>query len=268
MLSKEEVTRYSKQLLLPEIGKAGQERLKSAHVLVIGAGGLGCPVLQYLTAAGVGTIGIVDFDVVDETNLQRQVLYSVNDIGKWKADVASKKLSVLNSHINPIAISCKLETGNASDLISGYDLVVDCSDNFETRYLVNDVCVLLEKPFVYGGIHKFEGQLSVFNYRNADGVFGPTYRCVFPEVHPEETLLNCSLSGVLGTVPGIIGTLQANEVIKMITGTGEVCSGKILLLDVLTLRFSEIKIIRNEKSWIDFPNSKEELKNKIYLSIC
>src|SRR5437868_6290547 len=159
MLSKEEINRYSKQHLLPEIGKAGQEQLKSARVLVIGAGGLGCPVLQYLTAAGVGKLGIVDFDLVDETNLQRQILYSTDDIGKSKAVVAAKKISLLNPYVKLETVNHKLETENAIGMISNYDITVDCSDNYETRYLINDACVLLDKPFVYAGIHKFEGQL-------------------------------------------------------------------------------------------------------------
>ena len=264
MLSKEEITRYSKQLLLPEIGKSGQEKLKNARVLVVGAGRLGCPVLQYLAAAGVGTICIVDFDVVDETNLQRQILYSTNDIGKSKAEIASGKISDLNPFIRVETVNRKLETTNALNLISNYDIIVDCSDNFETRYLINDACVLLDKPFVYAGIHKFEGQLSVFNYKNSAGGAGPTYRCTFPEMHPEETLLNCSLTGVIGTLPGIIGTLQANEVIKMITGLGEICSGKILQMNALTLNFSEIKIKRNEDLWADIPKSKEEFISRNY----
>jgi len=264
MLSKEEITRYSKQLLLPEIGKVGQEKLKSARVLVIGAGGLGCPVLQYLAAAGVGTIGIVDHDVVDETNLQRQVLYSTEDVGRLKAIVASERVSEMNPFVKCEVASWKLESLNAIEIISSYDIVVDCTDNFETRYLINDACILSNKPFVYGGVHKFEGQLSVFNFISADKNPGPTYRCAFPEPHPEETMLNCSLTGVIGTLPGIVGTLQANEVIKMITGIGDVCSGKILLINSLTLNFSEIKIQRDENLWCDIPKSKEELKNKNY----
>lgn len=263
MLSKKEIQRYTKQLLLPEIGMKGQVKLKSAKVLVIGAGGLGCPVLQYLAAAGVGTLGIVDFDVVDETNLQRQVLYLLEDVGKLKAMIAGEKIMRFNPHILVRIISRKLESGNALEIISDYDIVVDCSDNFETRYLINDTCVLLNKPFVHAGIHKFEGQLSVFNYRS-----GPTYRCVFPETHTEETILNCAFTGVIGTLPGIIGTFQANEVLKMITGIGEICSGKILLLNMLTLNFSEIKIRRNENVWFDIPKTKEELKKKDYSSGC
>lgn len=264
MLSKEEIKRYSQQLLLSEIGKSGQEKLKQAKVLVVGAGGLGCPVLQYLAATGIGTIGIVDFDVVEESNLHRQVLYSIKDLGKSKVEVAAGILADMNPYIQTIPYNEKLESHNAIKIISGYDLLVDCSDNFETRYLVNDACVLLNKSFVYGGIHRFEGQLAVFNFKFSNGSYGPTYRCVFPEPHPSETLLNCSLNGVIGTLSGIIGTLQANEVIKMIAGIGEVQAGRMLLFNALQLTFSIINIDRNESFWNNIPKSERELMNKIY----
>ena len=267
MLSKSEIIRYNKQLLLPEIGKSGQEKIKNASVLIVGAGGLGCPVLQYLAAAGVGTIGILDYDVVELSNLQRQILYATHDIGKPKVDVASIIISGLNPYVNVHAINKKLETHNALDLISRYDIVVDCSDNFETRYIINDACVLLSKSFVYGGIHKFEGQLSVFNLQLPSGNFGPTYRCAFPEIAAEEAVLNCSMTGVIGTLPGMIGTLQANEVIKMIAGIGNICSGQILLFNALTLAFSEIKISRDETLWNGIPKSKEEFINRNYFCL-
>ena len=267
MLSREEIQHYSKQLLLPEIGKTGQEKLKNARVLVVGAGGLGCPALVYLAGAGIGTIGIVDFDHVDQTNLQRQILYSADDIGRYKSIVASEKIKKANPHINVETINQKLETKNALELIDSYHSVVDCSDNAETRYLINDACILLDKPFVYGGIHKFEGQLSVFNFKSDNGTEGPTYRCVFPEPHPEDSLLNCAQTGVIGTVPGIIGTLQANEVIKLVTGIGSLCSGRILLVNTLTLQFSEIKIGRNVSVWNDMPKTKEEFILKKYFNI-
>jgi adenylyltransferase/sulfurtransferase len=260
-LSKEEIQQYSRQILLPEIGKAGQQKLKDTKVLAIGAGGLGCPALQYLVAAGVGVIGIVDYDVVDQTNLQRQILYTTNDLGRSKAEVAAEKLSKLNSHIELQTLNVKLQNSNALELIHSYDVILDCTDNFEIRYLINDACLLLDKPFVYGGIHKFEGQLSVFNYKN-----GPTYRCAFPEMHSEEVLENCSITGVIGTLPGIVGTLQANEVIKMITGIGEICSGKMFLMNALTLNFSYINIKRNESSWIGFPKNADEFRNKNYFA--
>ncbi|MCX6291074.1 MAG: HesA/MoeB/ThiF family protein [Bacteroidetes bacterium] len=265
MLDKKEILRYSKQLLLPEIGMKGQEKLKQTRVLVVGAGGLGCPVLQYLAAAGTGTIGMVDFDLIDETNLQRQVLYSTDDVGKSKAIIAGEKISSLNPFIKIDVFNKKLDATNAVEIISDYDWVVDCTDNFESRYLINDACVLLGKTVIYAGIHKFEAQVSVFNLLLPDGKRGPTYRCAFPEMHSGEVIENCSLTGVIGTLPGIAGMLQANEVIKLITGIGETCSGKILLFNALTLKVTEIKITRDENSWIDFPMSIDELKNKTYI---
>ncbi len=207
------------------MGISGQEKLKAARVLVIGAGGLGCPVLQYLTAAGVGTIGVIDDDTVDVTNLHRQILYSADDIGKGKAVTAVEKLSVMNPFINLIAITARLDESNASEIISNYDLVIDGSDNFPTRYLANDICVSLNKPLVFGSILRFEGQVSVFNYKN-----GPTYRCLFPEAEEGD---NCEIAGVIGILPGIIGTYMANETIKIICEFGEILSGKLLVLNAL-----------------------------------
>jgi molybdopterin/thiamine biosynthesis adenylyltransferase/rhodanese-related sulfurtransferase len=217
--------RYSRQIILPEMGISGQEKLKAAKVLVIGAGGLGCPVLQYLTAAGVGTIGIIDDDTVDITNLHRQILYSSDDVGKGKAITATEKLSAMNPYINFIAIPLRLDEENATEIISGYDLIIDGSDNFPTRYLANDVCVALNKPLVFGSILRFEGQVSVFNYKG-----GPTYRCLFPESEEGD---NCEVAGVIGILPGIIGTYMANEAIKIICGIGEILSGKLLVLNAL-----------------------------------
>ncbi|TDE18215.1 HesA/MoeB/ThiF family protein [Dyadobacter psychrotolerans] len=217
--------RYSRQIILPEMGMAGQEKLKAAKVLVIGAGGLGCPVLQYLVAAGVGTIGIVDDDTVDVTNLHRQILYSADDLGKGKAETAVQKLTVMNPYVNLKAIAVRLDESNAAEIIAGYDLVIDGSDNFPTRYLANDVCVGLNKPLVFGSILRFEGQVSVFNYKG-----GPTYRCLFPEAEEGD---NCEVAGVIGILPGIIGTYMANETIKIICDIGEVLSGKLLILNAL-----------------------------------
>ncbi len=213
---------------MPEIGLAGQEKLKMAKVLVIGAGGLGCPVLQYLVAAGVGTIGIVDDDVVDVTNLHRQVLYSMDDIGKGKAETATAKLSVLNPFVNLIPLPIRFTELNAAELIAPYDLVVDGSDNFPTRYLANDTCLALNKPLVFGSILRFEGQVSVFNYKG-----GPTYRCLFPEADENEGE-NCAQAGVLGILPGIIGSFMANEVVKLICEIGEPLSGKLLVINALS----------------------------------
>jgi len=238
MLSKEEISRYSRHILLSEVGTVGQEKLKEAKVLVVGAGGIGCPVLQYLAAAGVGMIGIVDNDVVDETNLQRQILFSAEDAGKLKAEVAKQKLSGINPHIKLISHITRLTSQNALDIIREYDFVIDGSDNFPTRYLVNDSCVLLNKPLVFGSIYKFEGQVSVFNYKN-----GPTYRCLFPQ--PPQDSPNCSEIGVLGVLPGIIGTMMASEALKIICQIGKPLSGKLFVFSSL---ISETQIISFEKN--------------------
>src|ERR1051325_4105929 len=214
MLSKEELSRYSRHLLLEGFGKAAQEKLKAAKALVIGAGGLGCPVLSYLAAAGVGTIGIADDDTVDESNLQRQVLYSTDDVGKKKASTAAQKLSRQNPFVKFIEHDVRIDTSNALEIFNGYDVVIDGSDNFATRYLVNDACVLLDKTLVFGSIHRFEGQVSVFNQLQ-DGKRGPTYRCLFPAPPAAGSVQDCAQAGVLGVLPGLIGTLQANEAIKV-----------------------------------------------------
>lgn len=231
MLSKEEEKQYNRHLILDEIGAKGQQKLKKAKILVIGAGGLGCPILQYLTAAGIGTLGIIDHDVVDQSNLQRQILYTHNEIGKYKAEVAASKLALLNPYIHFNTYIDPLSTNNALDLFSEYDIVVDGSDNFPTRYLVNDAAILANKPVVFGSIFKFEGQVSVFNYNN-----GPTYRCLFPNPPKPDTVPNCSDIGVLGVLPGIIGTLQANEVLKMVCNLGTVLSGKLLAFNALSMQ--------------------------------
>ncbi len=231
MLSNEEKAQYSRHLILNEIGTEGQEKLKQAKVLVIGAGGLGCPILQYLTAAGVGTIGIIDNDVVDQSNLQRQILYTHNDIGKHKASVAASRLKLLNPYIHFNTYIEYLSKDNALQLFSEYDIIVDGSDNFPTRYLVNDAAVISNKPVVFGSIFKFEGQVSVFNYKN-----GPTYRCLFPNPPQADAVPNCSDIGVLGVLPGIIGAFQANEVIKLICEIGIPLSGKLLSYNALSMQ--------------------------------
>lgn len=228
MLALNELSRYKRHILLPEIGIEGQEKLKKAKVLVIGAGGLGCPALQYLTAAGVGTIGIVDNDIIDESNLQRQILYTTEDVGKSKVETAKQRLSQLNPYTEFKAYNIRLISENALGIIENFDLVIDGSDNFSTRYLVNDACVIMKKPLVFGSIYKFEGQVSVFNFKN-----GPTYRCLFPD--PPTDSQSCSEIGVIGVLPGIIGSLQANEAIKIITEIGQVLSGKLLVFDALTM---------------------------------
>jgi len=227
--------RYDRQIILADFGVEAQEKLFSAKVLVIGAGGLGIPVLTYLNSMGVGTLGIVDNDVVSLSNLHRQVLYSESDIGKSKVSVAVKKLREQNSNTNVVTHETLLTKENALQLVTAYDVVVDASDNFPTRYLVNDACVILKKPFIYGALHGFEGQVSVFNYKE-----GPTYRCLFPKMPKSNEVPNCNEHGVLGIIPGIIGNLQALETVKIITGVGEPLSGKLLLFNGLSNTFQKI----------------------------
>jgi sulfur-carrier protein adenylyltransferase/sulfurtransferase len=227
-LTKDEIIRYSRQIRLAEIGKEGQKKIKGTSVLVVGAGALGCPVLQYLTAAGVGTLGIVDNDWVDETNLNRQVLYSLKDIGKPKPLAAKERLKLLNPEVVFNVHFIRLDKESALKIISQYDIIVDCTDNFASRYLINDSCVILNKPLVYGAIHKFSGQLMVLNYEN-----GPTLRCLYPEApHPLE-VPSCEEFGVIGSIPGIIGSLQATEVFKIILGLNGILSGKLFMIDTL-----------------------------------
>jgi sulfur-carrier protein adenylyltransferase/sulfurtransferase len=233
ILSTREIRRYNKQIMIPEIGLSGQEKLKQAKVLVIGAGGLGCPVLQYLTAAGVGKIGIVEFDLVDESNLQRQVLYGSDDLGKLKSVIAKNRLIQLNSLVEFEIFNLRCDASNALKVFSKYDIIVDATDNFDTRYVINDACVILGKPMVHGAIYKYEGVISVFNYKG-----GATYRCYNPQQENRDFKNPLpSTSGLLGVLPGISGTYVANEVIKIITETGDILSGKILLINVLTNTF-------------------------------
>ncbi len=233
MFNPSELLRYSRQILLPEFNLEGQQKLKQGSILVIGAGGLGSPALYYLAAAGVGHIGIVDFDTVDESNLQRQILYQTQDIGKPKVEIAALRLKQLNPHIEINAHHGPITSNNGLALIKSYDIIIDGSDNLPTRYLVNDACVLLGKSLVYGAIFQFEGQVSVFNQLHADGTRGPNYRDLFPEPPPPEMVPSCSESGVLGVLPGIIGSLQANEAIKLLSGIGETLSHRLLLFDSL-----------------------------------
>ncbi len=239
--TKEELNRYSRHLILPEFGEPGQLKLKQAKVLVVGAGGLGAPLLLYLTAAGVGTIGIIDFDEVELSNLQRQVLYNEKDLGQPKATAAAAKLAKLNPHIRFNIHREKLTSENALGILKGYDVVADGTDNFPTRYLVNDACVLLGIPNVYASIYRYEGQVAVFNYTDADGRKGPNYRDLYPTPPPPEMVPNCAEGGVLGVLAGIVGSMQANEVIKVITGLGTVLSGRLFIIDTLSL---ETRIVR------------------------
>lgn len=233
-MNKNELNRYARQTMLPQIGTAGQEKIKQAKVLVVGAGGLGAPVLQYLCAAGVGTIGIVDNDIVSETNLQRQVLYSTEEIDQPKAEIACNKLLKLNPYCNLQPYKERLDEKNASGIVGKYDLVVDCTDNFTTRYLLDDVCAKMQKPLVYGSVEEFSGQISVFHYEK-----GISYKKLFPG-KPEEKRMNGKPLGVFGAIPGVIGSLQATEVLKIITGTGNVLSGKLLLYDALKPGFQAV----------------------------
>jgi adenylyltransferase/sulfurtransferase len=239
-LSKEEVQRYSRHLIMPEVGMEGQLKLKRARVLTIGTGGLGAPLGLYLAAAGVGRLGLVDFDVVDNSNLQRQVTFTTADVGKPKSEAAKARLSALNPSIEIVSYETRLTSENALELFRDYDIIVDGTDNFPTRFLVNDACVLLGKPNVYGSIFRFEGQATVFGYPG-----GPCYRCLYPEPPPPGLVPSCAEGGVLGVLPGIVGSIQAMETIKLILGAGEPLVGRLLLFDALAMRFRELKLKRN-----------------------
>ena len=240
VLSNDEILRYSRHLIMPEVAMDGQRKLKAAKVLCIGAGGLGSPLALYLTAAGVGTLGLVDYDVVDYTNLQRQIIHSTNDVGRKKLDSASDKLKALNPFLNLRTFDMKLTSANALDLFREFDIVADGTDNFPTRYLVNDACVLTGKPNVYGSIFRFEGQASVFATEE-----GPCYRCLYPEPPPPGLVPSCAEGGVLGIMPGLVGVIQATETIKLILGQGDSLAGRLLLIDALGLKFRELKLRKN-----------------------
>lgn len=239
-LTKEEVLRYSRHLIMPEVGMDGQLKLKQARVLCIGTGGLGAPLGLYLAAAGVGRIGLVDFDTVDTTNLQRQILFSSTDVGRPKIAAAADRLRGLNPDIQIDTFETRLTSDNALDLFKDYDIIVDGTDNFPTRYLVNDACILLGKPNVYGSIFRFEGQITVFGYPG-----GPCYRCLYPEPPPPGLVPSCAEGGVLGVLPGIVGSIQAVETLKLIIGKGEPLIGRLLLFDALAMRFRELKLRKN-----------------------
>jgi molybdopterin/thiamine biosynthesis adenylyltransferase/rhodanese-related sulfurtransferase len=239
-LSKDEILRYSRHLIIPEVGMEGQQKLKAAKVLLVGTGGLGAPLGLYLAAAGIGKIGLVDFDVVDFSNLQRQVIHFTSDVGRNKIDSASEKMLAINPHLEIVKHEVALTSQNALDILKDYDLVVDGTDNFPTRYLVNDACVLLGKPNVYGSIFRFEGQATVFAYEG-----GPCYRCLYPEPPPPGLVPSCAEGGVLGILPGTIGLIQATEAVKLILGIGEPLVGRLLLYDALGMRFRELKLRKN-----------------------
>ncbi|WP_031495549.1 molybdopterin-synthase adenylyltransferase MoeB [Bryobacter aggregatus] len=246
-LTNEEIGRYSRHLILPEVGMEGQIKLKDAKVLLVGTGGLGAPMALYLAAAGVGTIGLVDFDVVDESNLQRQVIHGSKDVGKKKIDSAAESMLDINPNLKVIKHEVALTSDNALEIVKQYDLVADGTDNFPTRYLVNDACVLLNKPNVYGSIFRFEGQASVFATED-----GPCYRCLYPEPPPPGLVPSCAEGGVLGILPGVVGLIQATEVVKLILGKGQTLNGRLMLYDALNMKFREMKLRRNP----DCPSGK------------
>jgi sulfur-carrier protein adenylyltransferase/sulfurtransferase len=249
--------RYSRQIVLSEIGSLGQQKLLNAKVLVIGAGGLGCPVLQMLAASGVGTLGIVDGDVVEETNLHRQLLFTIDDCGKNKVAVAANAIHKINSDVKVNVYPKFISESNIATIVKDYEILVDCTDTIATRYLINDISVYLGKPMVYASIHKFEGQISVFNYQN-----GPTYRCLFPEKE-SGSIPNCVTTGVLGVLPNTLGMLQATEVLKVILGIGSTLSGRLLIYNALEFSFNEIEFAKNQTQFeIGFENGRQIAQNK------
>ena len=248
-LSKDEILRYSRHLIMPEVGMEGQQKLKAARVLCIGTGGLGSPLALYLAAAGVGTLGLVDFDIVDFTNLQRQIIHTTDDVGRRKLDSAAEKIEAINPFVEMERFETRLSSDNAMDIIRDFDVVVDGTDNFPTRYLVNDACVLSGKPNVYGSIFRFEGQASVFGAPD-----GPCYRCLYPEPPPPGLVPSCAEGGVLGILPGLVGIIQATETIKLILGSGDPLIGRLLLVDALGMRFRELKLRKNPECPVCGPN--------------
>ena len=243
-LSTDDLQRYARHLILPEVGMEGQRKLKAARVLCVGTGGLGAPLALYLAAAGIGTLGLVDFDTVDVSNLQRQIIHATPDVGRLKVDSAANKLQALNPALHVVKLNTMLTSENALDIFGEYDIIADGTDNFQTRYLVNDACVLLGKPNVYGSIFRFEGQCSVFG-AFSEGMQGPCYRCLYPEPPPPGLVPSCAEGGVLGILPGLVGVMQATEVIKLVLGVGESLVGRLLLIDALSMRFRELKLRRN-----------------------
>ena len=252
-LSTEELSRYARHLSLPEVGTEGQRKLKAARVLCVGTGGLGSPLAFYLAAAGIGTLGLVDFDVVDASNLQRQIIHSTKDIGRKKLDSAAEKLTALNPALNVVKHETMLSSSNALEILKDYDIIADGTDNFPTRYLVNDACVLLKKPNVYGSIYRFEGQVSVF-----DASRGPCYRCLYSQPPPPGLVPSCAEGGVLGLLPGLVGTLQGVEVVKLLLGKGEPLIGRLLLVDALGTTFRELKIRKDPDCVLCGPHATQK----------
>src|SRR5947209_9790222 len=248
-LSKDEVLRYSRHLIMPEVGMEGQQKLKAARVLCIGSGGLGSPIALYLAAAGVGTLGLVDFDVVDFSNLQRQIIHFTSDVGRPKLESAREKIGAINPFVNVKTFETRLTSANALQILSGFDIIVDGTDNFPTRFLVNDACVFTGKPNVYGSIFRFEGQASVFATKD-----GPCYRCLYPEPPPSGLVPSCAEGGVLGILPGLVGLIQATEAIKLILGEGEPLVGRLLLFDALAMTFRTLKLRKDPNCPLCGPN--------------
>jgi len=263
-LSRAELHRYARHLVLPDVGMEGQRRLKEARVVCVGAGGLGSPLALYLAAAGVGTLGLVDHDVVDATNLQRQILHGTRDVGRSKLDSAVDRLADVNPHVEVVRHETRLTSANALDVLADYDVVVDGTDNFPTRYLVNDACVLLGKPNVYGSIFRWEGQVSVFATKG-----GPCYRCLFREPPPPGLVPNCAEGGVLGVLPGIIGSLQAMETIKLLLGVGESLAGRLLIFDALEMSWREVRLRHNPDCPVcgDAPTQRELIDYELFCGV-
>ena len=263
-LERNELYRYARHLALPEVGLDGQQRLKAGRVLCVGAGGLGSPLALYLAAAGVGTIGVVDFDVVDESNLQRQLLHGTKDVGRTKLESAADRLRDVNPHVEVVSHAARLSSENALEILAGYDVVVDGTDNFPTRYLVNDACVLLRKPNVYGSVFRWEGQLSVFGVPG-----GPCYRCLFREPPPPGLVPNCAEGGVLGALPGIVGSAQAMEAIKLLLGVGRTLSGRLLIFDALEMSWREVGLRRNPDCPVcgDRPTQTELIDYEVFCGV-
>lgn len=264
-LNNDEIRRYSRHLILPEVGLAGQKKIKSTKVLCIGAGGLGSPIAMYLAAAGIGKIGIVDFDTVDFSNLQRQIIHGTDDVGRPKAESAKETIASINPNVEVVIHNTRISSENALDLVGQYDIVVDGTDNFPTRYLTNDACVLLKKPNVYGSIFRFEGQASVF----APHLGGPCYRCLYPEPPPPGMVPSCAEGGVLGVLPGIIGCIQATEILKLALGKGSSLIGRLVLFNALDMKFRELKLRRDPSCPIcgDQPTIKELIDYEVFCGI-
>ena len=264
-LSNEEIRRYSRHLILPEVGLAGQKKIKSTSVLCIGAGGLGSPIAMYLAAAGIGKLGLVDFDTVDFSNLQRQILHGTEDVGRHKGESARDTIKSINPGVEVVLHSVRLSAENAMDIIRQYDVVVDGTDNFPTRYLTNDACVLLKKPNVYGSIFRFEGQASVF----APHLGGPCYRCLYPEPPPPGMVPSCAEGGVLGVLPGIVGCIQATEILKLAIGKGTSLIGRLVLFNALDMKFKELKLRRDPQCPLcgDHPTIKELIDYEVFCGI-